>query len=227
MRKSIVLPAIAGTLLTLCGVTSSCNSVPTMRYQQIYDTQGNRYESFIRYDKGTQSPFKTPLATLLELEQNKSDDDIAFREGYFFFQSEETRSRGYGIGDTLNQAAWFILTFKPEAERADYAAKIGTILRNNDTEQASALLDELKKTTFKEGKIRSSVSYHDDNHRFMKSSFDYLQGKSPTGKINARFGIQRTYYENGLVSSEFFCIDDSSVSPVIKYTEEGKIESIK
>ena len=217
-------------ILTLCAAAmllGACRSVPLLRYNQNYDTLGNRYDSYLMYDKGTLSPFKTPLAKLLALDKENAEKAAGFREGYFFFQSDEARARGYGIGDTLNTAAWFILNFKPQSEHYAYSKIIGEFLRRNESEKADELLAALRASVIPGGKIITIVDYHDENKRFIRSTCDRFAGKTPSGKVNPLFGLQRFYYENGLIRNEHFCIDDNMTGTVILYTPEGKIESVK
>lgn len=230
MKKTLLLTAAA--VMTAFGVTGCIEDDKYIFYQQVYSLQGERSDTNREYDKGTAIPakdFKTELQTLFAKypEAIKDFPKGTYRSGYFFNLAGLACASGERIADLCNHAAWFVLNGEfTDAERKAYALKIAANLKDLKNMDAMNLLKELRKKAVPSGTVQVVRRFYDEeNSEFLKEYTEVFAGRLG-GKMNPRFGVSRTYYENGMMRSDMFYKVGAPVGYAFTYAEEGYVTGI-
>ena len=230
MKKTALL--IAASFVTALGVTGCFRDYTPFCYQQIYDLKGVRTDAFIEYDKGNPVPaegFRSDLQILFEKYPAAVKDMPAgsYRQGWYFKQYKENWFCGEGIGDLCNHAAWFVLNGAlSAADQKAYAEKIAKLLLDFDESGALKLLAELRGKILSGGSILIGETFYDEKNKvWLKSRTEFYSG-SLNGKVNTKFGLQRNYYECGMLKSEVYFKGDAPIGYAFTFTEDGKVSGI-
>lgn len=230
MKKILLLTAVAA--MTALGVTGCIEDDKYVFYQQIYNLHGERTDAAIEYDKGVALPakgFKTELQTLFAKypEVIKGFPKDKYRSGYFFKLEGLACASGERVGDLCNHAAWFVLNGQfTEAEQKAYAFRIATLLNELKNVDALNLLKELRKKAVPGGAVQVVRRFYDEeNSEFLKEYTEVFAGKIGD-RMNPRYGLSRTYYENGMMRSEIYYKANAPVGYAFTFSADGYVTGI-
>ena len=230
MKKTIMLLA-AAAVSSLC-LTGCMEEEKYLFYQQVYNLHGVRTDANKEFDKGSPLPakgFQTELQQLFAKypEVIKGFPADAYRAGCFFKQEGLAVASGERIADLCNHAAWFVLNGNlSDAEQKAYAFKIATLLKEFNNVEAMALLKELRKKIVPNGTIQVVRRFYDEeNSEFLKEYTEVFSGKIG-GKMNPRYGLSRTYYENGMMRTETYYKLGAPIGYAFTFSAEGEVTGI-
>ncbi len=230
MKKIIVL--LAAAVVTSLFATGCLDDDKHFFYMQIYNLRGVRTDADKEFDKGVPLPaedFKTELQVLFAKypEVIKGFPEDAYRAGCFFRQNGLVRASGERIADLCNHAAWFVLHGNlSEAEQKAYAYKIAVQLKEFSSQEAMNLLKELRKKSVPNGTVQVVRRFYDEeNNEFLKEYTEIFAGKIGD-QMNPRYGLSRTYYENGMMRSEVYYKIGSPIGYAFTFSAEGKVTGI-
>lgn len=229
MKKTFLRFATAA-MAAFC-LTGCVREYTPLCYQQIYDLYGVRADASEKYTRGEPLPvkgYKTELQTLFQKYPSSVQNmkKGVYRLGWFFRQEGMTRVFGEAIGDLCNHAAWFVLHGNfSAAQQEKYAKQIANLLVSANEQEAMAFLQELRRTAIPEYKILQSEEWYDPANQFgLKKLSERVQG-AYGDKINPRFGLERTYYESGMMKTEVYYKNDAPIGYAFTFTEDGRMNS--